>query len=191
MLGIYPCLIVFYSYAAYISHWQLRQIHTAHLVLSRYGVELTQQDIDIDEIQSEDPQHILKDKVAKAYELLKKPVLVSDDCWEIVGLKGFPRPYMKSINSWFTPQDMLRLTSGLKDRTIYLIQNVAFQDKDGVMTFTKKIPGLLLKEIKGSIGKANERTTSITPDGKSISEVYESNRSAISDLYNVWTEVGE
>lgn len=164
---------------------------TAEQVLGSYGIKLMQRDLEVDEIQSENNEIIARDKAAKAFAILKQPVVISDDSWEIPGLNGFPGPYMKSINTWFTPEDLLRLTKDLDNRDVFLIQNVVYQDKDTQQLFTKSIKGLLLPEIRGSIGKANERIISITPDGKSISEVYETDRSALGNIGMVWPEVGE
>jgi len=57
---------------------------------------------------------------------------------------------MKSINDWFTPEDWLRLTSDLTDRTIILRQIVVYQDKHGQQLFSVDIPGMLLREAQGT-----------------------------------------
>src|SRR5579859_1519227 len=82
------------------------------------GIKLIQKHLYIDEIQGEEPKKIVLDKAAKAYATLKKPVVVSDDSWAFQGLKGFPGPYMSSINHWFAPEDFLRLTLPLADRSV-------------------------------------------------------------------------
>lgn len=57
-----------------------------------YGIELSQNSLEIDEIQGEDAERIVRDKADKAYSLIGEPVIVSDDSWEIPGLGGFPGP---------------------------------------------------------------------------------------------------
>ena len=74
---------------------------------SRFDITLQKVAIDIDEIQGEDPEVILRDKAVKAYEIVRQPVLVSDDSWSIPALGGFPGAYMKSMNVWFKPEDFL------------------------------------------------------------------------------------
>jgi len=70
---------------------------TARRVLLSSGITLEQSSQDIDEIQSEHIEKIALDKARKAYNILQQPLFVSDDSWNIVGLRGFPGPYMKSV----------------------------------------------------------------------------------------------
>ncbi len=166
---------------------------TAEQQLGEFGIKLSQESIKIDEIQVDDIkdiESIVRDKATRAYYLLKKPLLVSDDSWEIPALKGFPGPYMHSINDWFSAEDFLRLTKDLEDRSVFLVQNVAYQDDNVMQTFTKRIPGVLLPEIRGSNAKPNELIISLTSDGKSLAEIYVENRKALSNADTVWPEVG-
>lgn len=152
----------------------VEKFSNARLVCELYGIELEQAKLSIDEIQSEDGDAIIADKLDKAYAILKKPVIVSDDSWEISGLNGFPGPYMKSINHWFTAQDLLRLTSQLEDRSVFLIQRLGFKDGNISKIFTNKTKGTLLKEIKGEYGVASHKLISMGGDnGLTISEVYD------------------
>jgi hypothetical protein len=81
---------------------------------------------------------------------------------------------MKSINTWFSPEDYLRLTLPLKDRSIYLVQWIGYTDGTIVRTFEFKTKGTLLKEIKGNYGSANHKLVSMDGDsGKSIAEIYD------------------
>ena len=67
----------------------------------------------------------------EAYNALQSPLVVTDDSWIIPGLNGFPGPYMKQVNDWFTPDDWLHLTSGLADRRVILRQIIVYQDSTG------------------------------------------------------------
>lgn len=146
----------------------------ALLVCEQYDIELEQAELSIDEIQSEDGDKIISDKLNKAYAILKKPVIVSDDSWEISGLNGFPGPYMKSINHWFTPEDFLRLTLPLEDRTVYLIQRLGFKNESVSKIFIRKTKGTVLKEVKGEYGVTSHKLISMDGDnGLTISEVYD------------------
>lgn len=146
----------------------------AKLACEKDGIELLQQSLEIDEIQSEDGDIIVRDKIKKAFADLQKPVVVTDDTWEIPGLNGFPGPYMKSINHWFTPDDLLRLTLPLEDRRAYLTQRLGFTDGKQTKVFTVKIEGQLLKEIRGSYGAASHKLIALDGDnGLSIAEIYD------------------
>lgn len=139
------------------------------------GVELTMFDVETHEIQSEDSKEVTMHKLEEKFSLSNKmPVLVSDDSWEIPGLKGFPGPYMKSIDEWFTPQNMLDLMRSVDDRTIILHQYLAYKDSKLLKLFHNRIYGYILEEPKGSYGKPIQKVVGLKIDnGLSISEVYD------------------
>jgi XTP/dITP diphosphohydrolase len=159
-------------------------------VLSPFDVELTQLDLDIDEIQAEDGEKVVRDKLSKAYEITKSPVLVSDDSWEIEGLKGFPGPYLKSINYWLTVDDLLRLTRDLDNRTVYLIQYLAYTDGKTTKVFKQQTKGELLKEPRGVQNIASQQIMSLEgSNGKSIAEVFDSDPTFSNDnVSKVWRD---
>lgn len=140
----------------------------------KYAVDLQQVVIDIDEIQGEDSEYIIRDKVKRAYEAVGQPVVVTDDSWSIPGLGGFPGAYMKSINHWFTPDDFIRLTRDLADRAIYIHQFVAYKSELQTVVFSHDIPGHLLTEARGQDGPPIMKVVSLTGEnGASIAETYD------------------
>lgn len=114
------------------------------------GIELTQAVFDIDEIQGDNPELIVRDKARKAYELVKQPLIVSDDSWDILGLNGFPGAYMKDVSHWFTPQNFIDLMANTSDRTAILHQYLAYQDENETILFTRDQKGRIVAEPKGS-----------------------------------------
>lgn len=137
------------------------------------GLELVQNTFDIDEIQGEDPEVIIRDKAQKAYELVGGPVVVSDDSWNIPALNGFPGAYMKSIDHWFRPEDFLNLTRSLEDRRVILIQMLAYQDSGHYQVFRMEHVGELLHEARGN-GKSAQQIIAMPSDGGlSIAEAFE------------------
>jgi XTP/dITP diphosphohydrolase len=162
----------------------------AKLACDNLAISIEQCSLDIDEIQSEDGEAILVDKLQKTFKKLKKPVLASDDTWEIPALQGFPGPYMKSINHWFSPEDYLRLTLPLEDRSIYLIQRLGFTNGKELKLFTSKTKGTILKEVRGLYGAANHKLVTLDGDnGLSIAEIYDRGlNSADRHAIGVWDE---
>lgn len=59
------------------------------------GVRLESADIDLVEIQSDDPQEIVADKLRRAYEATGKPVTVEDVDAGLEKLGGLPGPFIK------------------------------------------------------------------------------------------------
>lgn len=122
---------------------------------------------------------------ARAYEKLGKPVVVSDDSWDIRALKGFPGAYMKSINYWFTPQDFIRLMSGVKDRKIIIHQYLAYTDGKITKVFKNDIPGKIIDEARGKNQKSPNMTVTVldSDNGKTIAEVFEQGVEAVVERY--------
>jgi XTP/dITP diphosphohydrolase len=147
----------------------------AKTICSAKGLNVEQISLDIDEIQGEDPKVIVEDKVRKAYQKIKKAVVVSDDSWDIPALNGFPGPYMKSLNHWFKAEDFLRLMDGINDRTIIIHQYLSYFDGKNIYTFKNDFSGKVTLEPRGK----NDRSpsTMITEldidNGKTIAELFE------------------
>lgn len=175
----------------------IEKLLIAQTVCGQAGIDIQQELIDIDEIQSEDPELIVKDKVMRAYSSLGKPVVVSDDSWDIPALKGFPGAYMKSMNTWFTGDDFMRLMDGIEDRTVILHQYLAFYDGNKVEIFRNDITGKIIKEIRGHNLKSPNMSVIVldADNGKTIAEVFEQGEEAVIDRYmsrrDVWHELVE
>lgn len=154
-----------------------------------HGITLSQTALDIPEMQSEDGEPVARDKALRAFEILKTPLVVTDDTWIIPALNGFPGPYMKSINTWFTAQDWLRLTRDLDDRTIILRQIAVYQDADQQKVFTCDIDGVMLREIRGTSKHPHNTITSFDGGHQSDAELHALGKSGANDRKTVWHEV--
>ena len=138
--------------------------------------------LDIDEIQAENSEAVIARKAHDAFAYTRQPVVVSDDSWNIPGLRGFPGPYMKSIDHWFTPQDFINLTKPLSDRRIILVQLLAYQDANIQKIFRKEYTGTLLIEPRGNYGRPLQKVVTMPgDDGLSIAEVYDQAQSVHAD----------
>lgn len=166
------------------------KFHTAYLTLKANGFELVQQPVEVDEIQGEDELIITRDKADKIYRVLQKPVLVNDDSWSIHGLNGFPGAYMKSVIHWFTPDDFIRLTRDLKDRSVTLTQVTVFQNEHTQQIFTKDLPGTLLQTASDYPGPSWANVVCMTSDGRSLAEVRNTNPDELAEGRDtVWNDV--
>lgn len=161
---------------------------TAQHLCAQKGLTLIQQDIETVEIQAETGEPIAKHKANEAFQKLQKPIIVTDDTWVIPALNGFPGPYMKSINHWFTRADWLRLTLPLEDRTIILRQVAVYQDEMEQVCFTVDIKGTLLKEIHGE--SFFPHLSILSFDGqRSEAEALANGHSDTVGMHNVWMEL--
>lgn len=140
----------------------------------RHDIELEQIVVEIDEIQGEDAELILQHKARAVFERLQRPVIVTDDSWRIPALNGFPGPYMKSMNHWFTPDDFLRLMNGISDRSIVLEQRIAYIDEAELVTFEHDTQGKLAQKPSGNSDIPITRLVQLgIDDGLTMAEVYE------------------
>lgn len=121
----------------------------AETICGQFNIEIEQAILDIDEIQGENPELIVKDKAARAYKKLGHPVVVSDDSWTIPALNGFPGPYMNSISKWLSAEDLLRLMAGIDNRRIILHQFLIFTDGKTSKMFKNNLPGKIVHEPRG------------------------------------------
>ena len=146
---------------------------TAQHTCTQYDISVVQEVLDVPEIQGEDPERIAIDKATKAFTLLQKPVVITDDSWSYAGLKGFPGAYMHSMNEWFTPEDFLRLVLPLTDRTATLTQYLVYYDGSNHKIFSQQTQARLLKEIRGKSQHSNDTITVLDGDnGLSVAEVH-------------------
>ena len=164
----------------------------ARTICGSAGIDVEHAVLDIDEIQGEDPLRILRDKANKAYDQLGRPLVVSDDSWSIPALNGFPGPYMKSINYWFQPQDMLRLMDSITDRTIRLYQYLAYNDGQRIKVFSNIISGRITDEVKGRNNKSPMISVIVLDGdrGRTLAEVFADRADAVTARYlkrpDVW-----
>ncbi len=139
-------------------------------VLTKHKIKLTQNSLEIDEVQSENAEYVITSKAAEAFKQLGQPVIVSDDSWALHGLNGFPGTYMKSINEWFSDQDFIHLTKPLKNKAVTFSQLLCYQDKDQHIIFRNDTPGVLLNESRGISGVPCQRVISFNGGKSSIAE---------------------
>lgn len=157
-------------------------------ICQQYDIQLEQKDAAADEVQGEDLEYVATRKAQAAYEVLKAPVIISDDSWEIPGLKGFPGPYMHSMNLWLSPEDFLRLTLPLKDRRIFQHKHLVFCDGSDIKIFIATYEGILTKEIRGTSADSSLTITQMKGDnGLTIAEMYNQNKNMlVRDTTKIW-----
>lgn len=131
-----------------------RKFDLGYDAMGEHGINLVQTNLEVDEIQIDtidlaNMLRIAEEKAKSAYSAIKKPLVVSDDCWEIHALNGFPGPYMKSIGESLGTEDFLNLMKDKTNRRVSLIQNIAYTDGKIVKTFTNTAYGEITNEPRG------------------------------------------
>ncbi len=145
-----------------------RKIREAEAACSKYNIKVEQIKLDIDEIQSNNPEDIGRDKVEKAFAQTRKPVVVTDTSWNIPALNGFPGGYMKDVANWFSPEDFLNLIRSKKDRRIAFTESIFYKDSKQTKMFSREFWGKIAEKPRGQNGNSIERIA--TFNGKTIAE---------------------
>jgi len=98
------------------------KFEVAQRAMQGTDVVLEQTRLALPEIQSNSVQEIAEFSAQWATRQLDQPFLVTDSGFYIDALNGFPGPFIKFINQWFSVEDLLRL---MHDK---LHRHVAVQD---------------------------------------------------------------
>lgn len=122
-----------------------RKVTEAKLACEPLGIEVLQEAYDIHEIQNDNPLEISEHKARSAFEIVNKPLVVTDTFWNIPALNGFPGAYMKDVGGkWFTPQDFILLMSDKEDKRIAFSENIVYIDNNQVKHFSKEFWGKIV-----------------------------------------------
>lgn len=166
-----------------------RKFSNAKAFFIPYGIEVKQLRLRIDEIQSEDALEITKAKAKDAYRIAKCPVFVNDATWIIPALNGFPGPFMKYVNQWFTPDDFMHLMQGKADRRIILRDTIVYIDESGETVFTRDHEGIILTQVAPfEYRHPSDVVVSLSKDGTSLAEAKKRGAFFIEDEHIIWHE---
>lgn len=165
-----------------------KKFEDANYLMKSFEIHLEQVALDISEIQSDSAEEITHDKAKKAFEILKKPLFVNDSSWLIPALNGFPGPYMKYINQWFTSQDFINLMAGHDNREIILRDLIVYIDDATTKVFNNDAHGKILKEIRGSYGRPSDSVISLSTSGLSLVEEAEKGSFLLEPEKKLWEE---
>jgi len=117
------------------------------------GIELEHHKLDLDEIQSADPNLVIEHKVRQAYDVLKAPVLVEDTSLFFNALDGLPGPLVKFFVMARNGQHMMcRMLDGFEDRTAYASALYAYYDGEILRTFSGRLDGVIARSPRGGGG---------------------------------------
>ena len=108
-------------------------------------IELIQYDIETPEVQEESVERVAASSASWVAKQISQPAVSLDVGFCIEELQGFPGPFIKFINKWLQPNDILKLMSGKQDRSAYFIDALAYATPDGkTKVFVIKTPGKII-----------------------------------------------
>jgi XTP/dITP diphosphohydrolase len=89
-------------------------------------IALERKSVDTPEIQSKSVEEIAEFSARWASQQLNQPVVVLDAGYYIEALNGFPGPFIKFVNEWFSAEDYLNLLVGKANRRVIIRDCLAY-----------------------------------------------------------------
>ena len=94
-------------------------------------IKLNRLNISCPEIQDEKVENIALYSARWAAKKTGKTVITSDSGFSIVALKNFPGPFVKYINNWLSPKDIISLLKNKSNKKAFFIDALAYADQSG------------------------------------------------------------
>jgi inosine triphosphate pyrophosphatase len=135
-------------------------------------------DIDLDEIQSADPEEIITDKARRAYKAFGKPVVVEDVEAGLEKLNGLPGPFIK----FFIKQlggDVLYQLAGQEGEKAVISCSIAYYDGVKMLTVRGDIPGTIVAS-RGKSGFGFDSTFIPEGETKTYAEMDDEKKNSLS-----------
>ena len=117
-----------------------------YLEKKQLDIELIQTELDIPEIQDTSVESVALASARFASQHIKEPFILSDVGFRIAALNGFPGPFIKYMNDWLKPTDLVRLVddSESEDRSACFVDALAYGEPS-------KEPAVFSSETTGRI----------------------------------------
>lgn len=108
--------------------------------------------LDLDEIQSIQIEDVIEDKAKRAYEILKRPLIVEDVGLYIEQWDNFPGALIKWVNKHLGAKFIASKLDVDKTRNVIAKCGIGYHDGEKVHTFIGEVKGTIAKEPQGESG---------------------------------------
>ena len=119
-------------------------------MLGNIGISIVHAPLTIHEIQTEDIQHIVRDKILKAFTQIGRPVFIEHTGLYIDSLHGFPGGLTQVFWDKLKADKFSKLLGGLDNTALTARTVIAFCDAKRIYTFEGSIEGNISAEPKGN-----------------------------------------
>jgi XTP/dITP diphosphohydrolase len=148
------------------------KVEVAKNSLAKFGINVEQLNFETPEIQSSSTEEVAKYSVKYAAEETGKAVIKGDFGMNIEALNGFPGPFVKFINKWFTADMFVKLYQNEANKNAYFIDALGYcEPGKEPICFVTNTYGTLLDSPRGDNG--NMVDSLFVPEGftKTIAEM--------------------
>jgi XTP/dITP diphosphohydrolase len=118
-----------------------------YLHMKSFHIEIEFARFETTEIQSDSLEEIALEKSKKAYEKIRRPLIVEDTGLFVDSLKGFPGPYSSYVLETIGNQGILDLLLNRTNRFALFRSIVAYKDNNKNITFSGETKGIISHDI--------------------------------------------
>lgn len=116
------------------------------------GQKVEHHKLDLDELQSLDPEEVIRHKAAEAYRALGKSVLVEDTSLAFTALGKLPGPFIKFFLGEIGTEGICKLLDNFDDRSATSTVVYCYYDGKEFHVFRGDMVGQIRDKPKGSFG---------------------------------------
>lgn len=127
--------------------YKIREVES---ILNAVGVRIVPAPIKIEEIQTEDVQRLVRDKVLKAFEQIGRPVFVEHTGLHLPGLNGLPGGLTQIFWDRLQADSFVSLTKNLASRVIIAKTVIGYCDSQQIHYFDGEVVGSVPDVPSGS-----------------------------------------
>jgi XTP/dITP diphosphohydrolase len=125
--------------------------------------ELLQDSSEINELQTEDMNLLVRDKVLKAFDKIRRPLIVDHTGLQFDLLNGFPAGLTSVFYDKLQPEGMAKIIGRSVDRKVTAVTLIGYCDGKKIHSFEGRLSGLVAEEPRGTEGF--QWDTVFIPDG--------------------------
>ena len=130
-------------------------LHKAEHMQKLLDIPIDHKQLELDEIQSRNPEEVIEHKVRQAYEIVQRPVFVDDFSFWFDGLNGLPGPFIKYfIDGDDALEKLCRIADGLSSRRVTARAYFGFYDGSDLTIIFGELKGNATMHPQGNAAYA-------------------------------------
>lgn len=143
-------------------------------------------ELELEELQAESVGAVALAKARLAYARLGRPVIVEDAGFELLGLGGFPGPYIKFWEKLGGLESICRAADGLGDRRVRAVCALGICSEKGSEVVEGAVEGLLAVHPRGHNGFGWDAVFVPKGEGRTFGEMTPAEKDARSHRRRAW-----
>lgn len=150
------------------------------------GFAIERVELDLEELQAESVSAVARAKAQAAFQKLGRPVIVEDAGIELLGLGGFPGPFIKYWEKLGGLNSICRTADGLGDRRVRAVCALGICSAQRSEVVEGAVSGTLSTEPRGSNGFGWDAIFIPEGDTRTFGEMTPAEKDARSHRRNAW-----